>query len=131
MNKTERLKLDISLIRESINKKWALIPVGLAADKGRLNCALCEHYDCTGCFDIGGNPCPVSIAVGHHGCDFTPWIEWVDHATLHLLRHPEAKIARCGECRTLANQELMFLQRLLEALIRMERRERKANEVMG
>lgn len=119
MEKTEKLKLDIGLLREAISEKWAPIPVGLAVDGGPDNCPLCNYYnDVDECGSPEGLQCPVVELTGFRGCGGTPWVGWAEHAYWdeHQDKHVEGYHVVCGECRTLSNRVLMFLQWLLEKL---------------
>ena len=90
-------------------RKWALISVGLGTDEGILNCPLCrlpsDNYQCLGC--------PVPAYSGYPNCVSTPYVAWSHHSFSSHQRSPFHG-PLCGECRTIANRELMFLQRLLE-----------------
>lgn len=66
MGKAER---DIRLLRESIERKWLPILLGLKDDEGFEDCPLCEEYyweseECVGC------------PIGNY-CDGTPYDEWL------------------------------------------------------
>ncbi len=112
----------IELLRLSV-QKWSKIAVGLGCDNMSDNCELCQHcsWDCELCqhygWDCGANSrknrCPVFEYTGMEGCVGSPWEEWRDH---QVCAHGRAipYWAECGECRELANKELMFLQGLLE-----------------
>jgi len=110
---------DINLVRGSI-RKWSLIVHLQGEDQGLLNCPLCLNYG--GENMCGG--CPVGIAVNSSGCDETPYEDWhFHHRHFHFsdIKHDESlkmDITRivCSDCREIAQEELMFLQSVLEIL---------------
>jgi hypothetical protein len=110
----ERLLLDIKLLRKSIHK-WSLISVGLGVEHGIENCALCQYYE----YPCERNhiECPVNSKTGFTLCSNTPHEEWCNHMynkhNKYWMKCEQSEV-QCGECRTIANKELMFLQGLLE-----------------
>ena len=104
----------LEAIRGSI-KKWSLIVHLNGEDNGKLNCPLCylfnDSYGCQGC-----QGCPVYAYTGNNYCESTPYQAWHDHNhDYHRIHdyHNHYTI-KCPECRTLAQEELMFLQSVLE-----------------
>lgn len=109
----------IKALRQSI-RKWALISVGLGVDDCADNCSLCQLYNYHCAYPNAGSfffrYCPVWDKVGERSCRDTPWVPWFEHQTRahSRVKYIDNYKAECGECRTLANKELLFLQSLLE-----------------
>ena len=110
----ERLLLNIELLRKSINK-WSLISIGVGVDCGGEDCALCQHYEYP-CVE-NNEKCPIYKKTGHFSCRYTPHEEWCSHMesehNIYWKGYDQYEV-QCGECKTIANRELMFLQGILE-----------------
>lgn len=97
-------------------RKWALIAHGLGVDERAQNCPLCRTF-LDDCFNNDIDAwCPVANKTGFGDCDATPYKYWSKHQ--RTFHHPypgyhEYQI-ECPICRSLAQQELMFLQGILE-----------------
>jgi hypothetical protein len=108
------IERDIIMLRKAVGK-WAKISVGLSMDHGGENCALCFYYG-YGC-EKDEIRCPVYNETRDISCDDSPYELWVNHLERehneYWIKYGKHEI-QCGECRTIANKELMFLQRLLE-----------------
>ena len=104
----------LEAIRGSI-KKWSLIVHLNGEDKGCDNCPLCYLFDDS----YGCQGCPVYAYTGNNYCESTPYQAWHDHheakhaTTNHDIYYHDYRI-HCPECRRLAQEELMFLQSVLE-----------------
>ncbi len=106
------LQINIRLLRKTV-RKWSLIAVGLGVDRGTDNCALCYKYWNPWISDAGPQPClqcPVKAQVNQTECRGTPYFAYKQC----LDWHDAEERLDLGELRTLANKELMFLQKILE-----------------
>jgi len=102
----------LEALRGSV-KKWSLIVHLNGEDNGCDNCPLCKLFWKNGflhCY-----LCPiVTHGNGEISCEKTPYSKWNTH---HKNRHTYAYnhyTIKCPECRRLAQEELMFLQSVLE-----------------
>lgn len=111
----------LEALRETI-RKWAKISVGLEVDYGCKNCALC-HIFILQFMDGRCGQCPISKKTDMFGCMGSAWDKWKihqirTHGPSYVKMHESPPhwifFTQCPECRRLAQEELMFLQSLLE-----------------
>jgi len=118
------IKDQISGLRGSV-MKWSLIVHGIDVDKGVENCKLCNLFmygekdsPVNEIFDssLSCLGCPVREITRKEFCEDTPYSDWLDHQELRHPDHFEDGLLKveCPLCRKIAQEELMFLQRILE-----------------
>lgn len=111
MERKEKLRR-IYFLRESVKRKWALIPIGLTEDRGVLDCPLCQEYKSPGSL-FECKRCPIFDETGRISCHETPYDE------VKQMYEDSDYLTNPGLYKTLANEELMFIQYLLEKEKRM------------
>jgi hypothetical protein len=101
----------IKAIQGSI-RKWVDIAYFDAIDYGTEDCELCGVFKTI--IDCGN--CPVFKATGRPMCHNTPYINWCKHQWSEYAMPGESvyRHVRCPECVKLAEDEIEFLESVLE-----------------
>ena len=107
------MKPEVLTALESAVEKWKGV-VGGNIDHGIRNCPLCKifysEFKRKGCCD----GCPVRDHTGKKYCIDSPYERWIAHHDEDLDHDSDEYQIECDECKSLAQQEVEFLQELLE-----------------
>jgi hypothetical protein len=93
--------------------KWRNIAYFGGMDMGIDNCALCQQFFFPAASRCYG--CPVFEKTGHKECIFSPHGNWI----MHQYKEHQTKLkVCCPECVELAEEEIKFLELVLEEEIK-------------
>ena len=91
-------------------KKWVGIKNGSEIDHGVDNCSCCDLYHNKNC-----NHCPVAMYTESTMCTLTPYMKWSDYWWDHYNISPLGHTAISPEEKQLAQDEIDYLNKVLEA----------------
>ena len=113
-------KRTIKAIQRSITDKWIPIRDDGKIDDGWTDCPLCGMFFNYDNPDESCNGCPVKQKTGNHGCDGTPYEEWVNKHLEERNKIEDKKdsflyewTAHSPEFKKIAQKEIDFLNSLL------------------
>ena len=106
-------KETLKALNRSIKKWEKIVKSTKALDLGRMNCALCNLFG-----DVACNGCIIYKKTKKKYCRNTPYTEWTNHASTHVINDNYygdglRREPGCKECLILVRKELEFLKSLL------------------
>ena len=106
-------KETLEALKRSIAKWERIVKSTKELDLGRINCALCYLFN-----DITCEGCPIYKKTKKEYCRDTPYTEWSNHASTHVINDNYfgdglRREPGCKECLRLVREELNFLKSLL------------------